>query len=56
MNGQSNAVVNSVGALQYYVSLRYPKSLEIPQGLLGPPTWRSLLPSTARSRSRSTAP
>jgi polar amino acid transport system substrate-binding protein len=33
-NGRSDAVVNSVGALQYYVSLRYAKSIEIPQGLL----------------------
>ena len=36
VNDQSNVVVNSVGALQYYVSLRYAKSLEIPQGLLAP--------------------
>jgi polar amino acid transport system substrate-binding protein len=27
-------VVNSVGALQYYVSMRYARSIEIPQGLL----------------------
>jgi polar amino acid transport system substrate-binding protein len=33
-NGQSDAVVNSVGALQYYVSMRYARSIEIPQGLL----------------------
>jgi polar amino acid transport system substrate-binding protein len=33
-NGRSDAVVNSVGALQYYVSMRYAKSIEIPQGLL----------------------
>ena len=33
-NGQSDAVVNSVGALQYFVSMRYAKAIEIPQGLL----------------------
>ena len=27
-------VVNSIGALQYFVSMRYAKSIEIPQGLL----------------------
>jgi polar amino acid transport system substrate-binding protein len=32
--GQSDAVVNSIGALQYFVSMRYAKSIEIPQGLL----------------------
>jgi polar amino acid transport system substrate-binding protein len=44
MDGQSNAVVNSVGALQYYVSLRYAKSLEIPQGLLAPAYMAIALP------------
>ena len=33
-NGQSNAVVNSVGALQYLISKRYASSAEMPQGLL----------------------
>jgi polar amino acid transport system substrate-binding protein len=36
VNGNSNAVVNSVGALQYYVSKRYARVLEMPQGLLAP--------------------
>ena len=36
VNGQSGAVVNSVGALQYSVSKRYARVLEIPQGLLAP--------------------
>ncbi len=35
-NGQSNAVVNSVGALQYFISKRYAKVLEMPKGLLAP--------------------
>jgi polar amino acid transport system substrate-binding protein len=35
-NGQSNVVVNSIGALQYFISKRYAKVLEIPQGLLAP--------------------
>ena len=35
-NGQSNAVVNSEGALQYFISKRYAKALEIPQGFLRP--------------------
>jgi polar amino acid transport system substrate-binding protein len=33
-NGRSDAVVNSVGALQYFVSMRYAKTIDIPQGLL----------------------
>jgi polar amino acid transport system substrate-binding protein len=36
VNGQSNAVVNSVGALQYFISKRYAKVIEMPQGLLAP--------------------
>jgi Bacterial extracellular solute-binding proteins, family 3 len=35
-NGQSNAIVNSLGALQYFVSKRYSKFLEMPKGLLAP--------------------
>jgi ABC-type amino acid transport substrate-binding protein len=42
--GQSNAVVNSVGALQYFVSRRYAKVLEIPQGLLAPAYMAIALP------------
>lgn len=42
--GQSNAVVNSVGALQYYVAKRYGKVLEIPQGLLAPAYMAIALP------------
>ena len=36
VNGNANAVVNSVGALQYYVSKRYARDFEMPQGLLAP--------------------
>jgi ABC-type amino acid transport substrate-binding protein len=43
-NGQANAVVNSIGALQYYVSMCYAKSLEIPQGLLAPAYMAIALP------------
>jgi ABC-type amino acid transport substrate-binding protein len=43
-NGQSGAVVNSVGALQYFVSRRYVKVLEIPQGLLAPAYMAVALP------------
>ena len=43
-NGQSGAVVNSVGALQYSVSKRYARALEIPQGLLAPAYMAIALP------------
>ena len=43
-NGQSNAVVNSVGALQFYVAKRYGRVLEIPQGLLAPAYMAIALP------------
>ena len=33
-NGRSSAVVNSVGALQYYISKHYPREIEVPQGVL----------------------
>ena len=44
VNGQSNAVVNSVGALQYFISKRYAKVLEIPAGLLAPAYMAVALP------------
>jgi polar amino acid transport system substrate-binding protein len=44
-NGRSNAVVNSVGALQYFISKRYAKVLEIPQGLLAPAYMAVALPA-----------
>jgi polar amino acid transport system substrate-binding protein len=43
--GQSNAVVNSVGALQYFISKRYSKVLEMPQGLLAPAYMAVALPA-----------
>jgi polar amino acid transport system substrate-binding protein len=42
--GHSNAVINSVGALQYYVSKRYSKVIEVPQGLLAPAYMAIALP------------
>jgi polar amino acid transport system substrate-binding protein len=42
--GQSNVVVNSVGALQYFIAKRYAKVVEIPQGLLAPAYMAIALP------------
>jgi ABC-type amino acid transport substrate-binding protein len=42
--GQSDAVVNSVGALQYFISKRYAKVIEMPQGLLAPAYMAVALP------------
>jgi polar amino acid transport system substrate-binding protein len=44
-DGQSSAVVNSVGALQYFISNRYAKVLEMPQGLLAPAYMAVALPA-----------
>jgi polar amino acid transport system substrate-binding protein len=44
VSGQSNAVVNSVGALQYFISKRYARALEMPQGLLAPAYMAIALP------------
>jgi ABC-type amino acid transport substrate-binding protein len=43
-DGRSDAVVNSVGALQYYVSTRYAKVLEMSHGLLAPAYMAFALP------------
>jgi polar amino acid transport system substrate-binding protein len=43
-NGRSSVVVNSVGALQYFVSKRYGKIIEIPQGVLAPAYMAIALP------------
>jgi polar amino acid transport system substrate-binding protein len=43
-SGQSNAVVNSVGALQYFIAKRYAKALELQQGLLAPAYMAIALP------------
>jgi polar amino acid transport system substrate-binding protein len=45
VNGQSNAVVNSVGALQYFIAKRYAKVLDMPQGLLAPAYMAVALPA-----------
>jgi len=44
VSGQSNAVVNSVGALQYFISKRYARALEMPQGVLAPAYMAIALP------------
>lgn len=43
-NGQANAVVNSVGALQYFIANRYAKRVQMPQGLLAPAYMAVALP------------
>ena len=43
-SGHSNAVINSVGALQYFIAKRYARVLEIPQGLLAPAYMAIALP------------
>ena len=43
-SGKSDAVINSVGALQYFISRRYAKVLEVPQGLLAPAYMAIALP------------
>jgi len=43
-NGQSNAVVNSMGALQFFIAKRYAKRLQMPQGLLAPAYMAVALP------------
>jgi ABC-type amino acid transport substrate-binding protein len=43
-SGKSDAVVNSVGALQYLISKRYASAAEMPQGLLAPAYMAIALP------------
>jgi polar amino acid transport system substrate-binding protein len=43
-SGHANVVVNSIGALQYFVSKRYAKVIEIPQGVLAPAYMAIALP------------
>jgi len=43
-NGKSDAVVNSVGALQYLIAKRYASTEEMPQGLLAPAYMAIALP------------
>ena len=44
VRGTSDAVVNSVGALQYLISKRYASTEEMPQGLLAPAYMAIALP------------
>ena len=44
VRGTSDAVVNSVGALQYLISKRYASTAEMPQGLLAPTYMAIALP------------
>jgi hypothetical protein len=53
-NGKSDAVVNSVGALQYLISKRYGSAEEMPQGFWHRPIWRSRSRRIARSSGQST--
>ena len=45
--GKFDAVVNSVGALQYLISKRYGSSEEMPQGLLAPAYMAIALPENS---------
>jgi polar amino acid transport system substrate-binding protein len=47
---QSTAVVNSVGALQYFIAKRYAKVLDMPQGLLAPAYMAVALPARSPLR------
>ena len=42
--GETEAVVNSVGALQYYISKKYDKQLKMPIGVLAPASMAIALP------------
>jgi ABC-type amino acid transport substrate-binding protein len=44
-DGQSDAVVNSVGALQYFIAKRFAKVVQMPQGLLAPAYMAIALPA-----------
>jgi polar amino acid transport system substrate-binding protein len=43
-DGKSNAVINSVGALQYFIAKRYARVLQMPQGVLAPAYMAVALP------------
>jgi ABC-type amino acid transport substrate-binding protein len=47
VNGNANAVVNSVGALQHYVAKHYARDIEMPQGLLAPAYMAIALPANS---------
>jgi ABC-type amino acid transport substrate-binding protein len=44
VNGRSDAVVNSVGALEYLISKRFPDTISMPRGLLAPSYMAFALP------------
>jgi ABC-type amino acid transport substrate-binding protein len=44
-HGQSDAVVNSVGALRYFIAKRYANVVQMPQGLLAPAYMAVALPA-----------
>jgi len=44
-DGRSDAVVNSVGALRYFIAKRYAKVVQMPQGLLAPAYMAVALPA-----------
>jgi ABC-type amino acid transport substrate-binding protein len=46
-NGQSNAVVNSVGALQYLVAARFAQVIRVPRVLLAPAFMAIALPDNS---------
>jgi ABC-type amino acid transport substrate-binding protein len=46
-NGKADAVVNSVGALQYFIAKRFAKVVQAPQGLLAPAYMAVALPANS---------
>jgi hypothetical protein len=48
--GQADAVINSIGALQYLVSTRFKDTIRPPQGVLEPALGRGSLPRVPQSR------
>src|ERR1700722_1075232 len=55
-DGEVDAVVNSVGALQYLISTRFKGAIRPPRAFWSPPIWRSRCRPAVRSRDRSTRP
>jgi polar amino acid transport system substrate-binding protein len=51
--GEADAVVNSIGVLQYLVSTRFKNTIRPPQGVLEPAYMAIALPPGSRSRNRS---
>jgi polar amino acid transport system substrate-binding protein len=55
-HGEADAVVNSIGALQYLVSTRFKNTIRPPGAFSSPPIWRSRFRPAAPSRNRSMRP